>query len=155
MEINLTMTEIMETVEKVKGWLDELNLNYFVSQNGSEIMLPYKIDERTFNVRIVVAPEWMQLFCQIMPATEVPQELVSAIHANLLLANFNLNEVTFSIDPEGNIYSENDLPVDSDLITFKSELGAVVFGYQYFFEQLAPKIGGAVEKMSKDKLGIT
>lgn len=148
------MPEIMETVEKVKGWLDELNLKFFVSQNGSEIMLPYKIDERTFNVRIVVAEEWMQLFCQIMPANEVPNDLVNAIHANLLLANFNLNEVTYSIDPEGNIYSENDLPVDSDIITFKSELGAVVFGYQYFYEQLAPKIGGAVEKMSKDKLGI-
>ena len=149
------MPEIIETVEKVKGWLDELNLNYFVSQSGSEIMLPYKIDERTFNVRIVVAQEWMQLFCQVLQANEVPQELVGAIHANLLLANFNLNEVTFSIDPEGNIYSENDIPVESDLVTFKSELGAVVFGYQYFFEQLAPKIGGAVEKMSQSKLGIT
>ena len=149
------MTDVLEYVEKVKGWLDELNLNYFVSQNGTEIMLPYKIDERTFNVRIVVAPEWMQLFCQIMVANEVPQELVSTIHANLLLANFNLNEVTYSIDPEGNIYSENDMPVESDLVTFKSELGAVVFGYQYFFEQLAPKIGGAIEKMSKEKLGIT
>jgi hypothetical protein len=148
------MTDVLEHVEKVKGWLDELNLNYFVSQSGTEIMLPYKIDERTFNVRIVIAPEWMQLFCQIMVANEIPQELVSTIHANLLLANFNLNEVTFSIDPEGNVYSENDLPVESDLVTFKSELGAVVFGYQYFFEQLAPQIGGAVEKMSKDKLGI-
>ncbi|MCK5045984.1 MAG: hypothetical protein KAJ76_02345 [Candidatus Heimdallarchaeota archaeon] len=149
------MTDVLEYVEKVKGWLDELNLNYFVSQSGTEIMLPYKIDERTFNVRIVIAPEWMQLFCQIMTANEVPQELVSTVHANLLLANFNLNEVTFSIDPEGNIYSENDMPVESDLVTFKSELGAVVFGYQYFFEQLAPKIGGAVEKLSKEKLGIT
>jgi len=149
------MTDILEHVEKVKGWLDELNLNYFVSQSGTEIMLPYKIDERTFNVRIVIAPEWMQLFCQIMTANEVPPELVSTIHANLLLGNFNLNEVTYSIDPEGNIYSENDMPVESDIITFKSELGAVVFGYQYFYEQLAPKIGGAVEKLSKDKLGIT
>ena len=149
------MPEVLDIVEKVKGWLDELNLNYFVSQNGTEIMLPYKIDERTFNVRIVVAPEWMQLFCMILAANEVPQELVGAIHANLLLANFNLNEVTYSIDPEGNIYSENDIPVDSDLVTFKSELGAVVFGYQYFYEQIAPKIGGAVEQMSKEKLGIT
>jgi len=32
------MPEIIDTVEKVKGWLDELNLNYFVSQSGSEIM---------------------------------------------------------------------------------------------------------------------
>ena len=149
------MPEVLDIVEKVKGWLDELNLNYFVSQNGTEIMLPYKIDERTFNVRIVVAPEWMQLFCMILAANEVPQELVGAIHANLLLANFNLNEVTYSIDPEGNIYSENDIPVESDLVTFKSELGAVVFGYQYFYEQIAPKIGGAVEQMSKEKLGIT
>ncbi len=149
------MTDVLETVEKVKGWLDELNLNYFVSQSGSEIMLPYKIDERTFNVRIVVAPEWMQLFCQIILANEIPEELVPVVHANLLLANFNLNEVTFSIDPEGNVYSENDLPVDSDIVTFKSELGAVVFGYQYFYEQLAPQIGGAIEKISKNKLGIT
>ncbi|NHJ49084.1 MAG: hypothetical protein FK733_14955 [Asgard group archaeon] len=149
------MPDILETVEKVKSWLDELNLNYFVSQSGSEIMLPYKIDERTFDVRVVVAEEWMQVFCKIIAANEVPQELVAVVHANLLLANFNLNEVTYSIDPEGNIYSENDLPVDSDLITFKSELGAVVFGYQYFYEQLAPKIGGTIEKMSKDKLGIT
>ncbi|MHA1504617.1 MAG: YbjN domain-containing protein, partial [Candidatus Heimdallarchaeota archaeon] len=139
------MPEIIDTVEKVKGWLDELNLNYFVSQSGSEIMLPYKIDERTFNVRIVVAQEWMQLFCQVLQANEVPQNLVSVIHANLLLANFNLNEVTFSIDPEGNIYSENDIPVDADIVTFKSELGAVVFGYQYFFEKKKKKIGGADE----------
>ena len=149
------MPEIIETVEKVKGWLDELNLNYFVSQSGSEIMLPYKIDERTFNVRIVVAAEWMQLFCQVLQANEVPQELVSAIHANLLLANFNLNEVTFSIDPEGNIYSENDIPVDADLSTSTFHIKTGEIGYQYFFEQLAPKIGGAVEKMSESKLGIT
>ncbi|MFW9922557.1 MAG: YbjN domain-containing protein [Candidatus Thorarchaeota archaeon] len=148
------MPEIVETVEKVKGWLDELNLNYFISQNGTEIMLPYKIDDKTFNVRIVVAEEWMQLFCLILQANDIPEELVAAVHANLLLANFNLNEVTFSIDPEGNIYSENDLPVDSDLVTFKSELGAVVFGYQFFYEQIAPKIGGEIEKISKDKLGV-
>ena len=97
----------------------------------------------------------LEINSKIIGANEIPQELVAVVHANLLLANFNLNEVTYSIDPEGNIYSENDLPVDSDLITFKSELGAVVFGYQYFYEQLAPQIGGPIEKMSKDKLGIT
>jgi hypothetical protein len=149
------MAEIEEIVEKVKSWLDELELNYFVSQSGKEIMLPYKIEDRTFNVRIVIAPEWMQIFCQILAANEVPSDLVSSVHANLLLGNFTLNEVTFSIDQEGNIYSENDLPVNTDMVTFKSELGAVVFGYQYFFEHLAPKIGGEVEKMSQDKLGIT
>ncbi|MHA1639082.1 MAG: hypothetical protein ACTSW0_02610, partial [Candidatus Heimdallarchaeota archaeon] len=117
--------------------------------------LPYKIDQRTFNVRIVIAPDWMQLFCLIMAENEIPKELVSAIHANLLLANFNLNEVTYSIDPKGNIYSENDLPVETDIVSFKSELGAVVFGYQYFYEQIATKIGGEVYKMAKTKLGIT
>ncbi|MHA1743427.1 MAG: hypothetical protein ACTSV6_04150 [Candidatus Heimdallarchaeota archaeon] len=149
------MADVNETLEKVKGWLDELNLNYYVSQEGTEIMLPYKIDQRTFNVRIVIAPDWMQLFCLIMAENEIPKELVPAIHANLLLANFNLNEVTYSIDPKGNIYSENDLPVETDIVSFKSELGAVVFGYQYFYEQIAPKIGGEVHKMAKTKLGIT
>ncbi|MHA1879568.1 MAG: hypothetical protein ACTSYG_04150 [Candidatus Heimdallarchaeota archaeon] len=149
------MADVNETLEKVKGWLDELNLNYYVSQEGTEIMLPYKIDQRTFNVRIVIAPDWMQLFCLIMAENEIPKELVSAIHANLLLANFNLNEVTYSIDPKGNIYSENDLPVETDIVSFKSELGAVVFGYQYFYEQIATKIGGEVYKMAKTKLGIT
>ncbi|RLI67205.1 hypothetical protein DRO91_08450 [Candidatus Heimdallarchaeota archaeon] len=149
------MADVNETLEKVKGWLDELDLNYYVSQEGTEIMLPYKIDQRTFNVRIVIAPDWMQLFCLIMAENEIPKELVPAIHANLLLANFNLNEVTYSIDPKGNIYSENDLPVETDIVSFKSELGAVVFGYQYFYEQIATKIGGEVYKMAKTKLGIT
>ena len=143
------MADVNETLEKVKGWLDELDLNYYVSQEGTEIMLPYKIDQRTFNVRIVIAPDWMQLFCLIMAENEIPKELVPAIHANLLLANFNLNEVTYSIDPKGNIYSENDLPVETDIVSFKSELGAVVFGYQYFYEQIATKIGGEVYKMAK------
>ncbi|MBD3190112.1 MAG: hypothetical protein GF308_05690 [Candidatus Heimdallarchaeota archaeon] len=151
----MTMPEIPETLEKVKGWLDELNLNYFVSQKGNDIMLPYKIEGRTFDVRIAIGPDWMQLFCQIMTTAEIPEDLSEAIHSALLLANFNLNEVTYSIDPEGNIYSENDLPVNTDLVTFKSELGAVVFGYQYFYEQIAPKIGGKVQEMSKQKLGIT
>ncbi|MHA1640934.1 MAG: hypothetical protein ACTSW0_12120, partial [Candidatus Heimdallarchaeota archaeon] len=70
------MADVNETLEKVKGWLDELNLNYYVSQEGTEIMLPYKIDQRTFNVRIVIAPDWMQLFCLIMAENEIPKELV-------------------------------------------------------------------------------
>ncbi|MEA2070999.1 MAG: hypothetical protein U9O98_06875 [Asgard group archaeon] len=147
--------ELENTVEKIKDWLEELDLKYFISEKGTEIMLPYKIEDKTFNVRIVIAKDWIQLFCQILPANEVPSNLITSIYANLLLANFNINEVTYSIDPEGNIYSENDLPVNTDLITFKSELGAVVFGYQYFFGELAPKIGGDVEEISKKKLGIT
>jgi hypothetical protein len=150
------MTEEMnQALEKVRSWLDELELKYFTSETGKEIMLPYKIEERTFNIRIVISNQWIQVFCQIMAANEVPKKLAQTIHFNLLLGNYILNEVTYSVDPKGNIYAENDMPLDTDLVNFKSELGAVVFGYQYFYEQMAPKIGGEVEEMKETKLGIT
>ncbi|MFX1513029.1 MAG: hypothetical protein ACFFCQ_10615 [Promethearchaeota archaeon] len=123
--------------EKVKSWLDQMELRYSHNEEMNLFYLPYDISGTKFAVQIGVFDEkWIKIAALIVQADMIPKGLLRA----LLNANWHLFDVTYSIDDNGNVFSENDVPVDSNFENFRSEFGAVVFGVTHFFDTIANKL---------------
>jgi hypothetical protein len=129
--------EVYLMFEKVKVWLKQMGLNFAYNQELNLFHLPYNIDGNQFSVVVGVFPDanWLKIAALIVPAESVPSGLYEA----LLKEMWNLFEVTYSVDENGNVFSENDIPFSSNFENFQSELQAVVFGVTHFFKVIAPK----------------
>ncbi|MHA1867315.1 MAG: hypothetical protein ACTSVB_04610 [Candidatus Heimdallarchaeaceae archaeon] len=122
--------------DTVGEWLDKMELKYQKNEEKRTFVLPYDINNVKFMVIILVFPEkWIKIGALILRAEKVTEEMYLA----LLQENWNLFEVTYSVDEQGNIFSENDIPHTSNYENFVSEFQAVIFGVINFFEKIAPK----------------
>ncbi len=127
------MKERKKTFKQVKKWLDKMKLKFAESKFEDEFALPFDIEGTQFLVRIFVLGEWVKVAALVVPAEFVPEGL----HRALLKANWDLFDVTYSVDEAGNIFSENDIPSASNFENFESEFNAVVAGVLYFFKAIA------------------
>ena len=123
--------------EKVKEWLKKMGLNHAYNKELNLFHLPYTIDGNQFSVVVGVFPDanWLKIAALIVTAEFVPKGL----YEELLKEMWTLFEVTYSVDENGNIFSENDIPFSSNFENFQSEFQAVVFGVTHFFKVIAPK----------------
>ncbi|MFX1255658.1 MAG: hypothetical protein ACFFCZ_28905 [Promethearchaeota archaeon] len=126
-----------------KNWLEKMDLDYEEDQDS--LILPWLIEERSFLMRIVATEDFVQTVLLIMEQSQIPANKREQLYFELLRANFYSNDVTYSVDDEGNIYSENDCPLGSDLESFSSELKAIVSSVAHFINGIAPKLGLIVE----------
>jgi hypothetical protein len=92
--------------------------------------------------------KWVQIKCLLMLSKNIPDipDLEETLHRKLLQANFNFAEVTYSLDEENNIFSEADMPIDTDFTNFKSEFVSVVFAIDYFFKNIVPEVSTEIKK---------
>lgn len=127
------MKERKKTFKKVKKWLDKMKLKYAESKFEDEYALPFDIEGTQFLVRVFVLEKWVKVAALVVPAEFVPEGL----HKALLKANWDLFDVTYSVDEDGNIFSENDIPSTSNYENFESEFNAVIAGVLYFFGAVA------------------
>ncbi len=93
-----------------------------------------------FEVKLIITQKWINIKLLLMRHEEVPPNLRATLHESLLVANFLLNEVTYSISHQGDILVETDMPINTDYTNFQSEYGSVVFGAGYFLKEILPKI---------------
>ncbi|MHA2224877.1 MAG: hypothetical protein ACXAC8_06720 [Candidatus Hodarchaeales archaeon] len=135
---------------KVKRWLDQMNMKYKVK--NSNVLLLYNVNGIRFAVIVTSLENWIRIAALIIRAEEIPKEKKGEIFADLLRTNWELNEVTYSIDPKGAIFSENVVLVDSNFENFKSEFSAVVFGVTHFVRNIGPKYG--LEKPSNEWINV-
>jgi hypothetical protein len=126
-------------LERVKNWLDQMNLKFKVLHDN--IVILYDVEGVRFAVIINVMGNWIQIAASMVHADDVPKERREELLAALLKQNWELKDVTYSIDPKGSIFSQNDIPLDSNFENFKSEFGAVVYGVTHFFNEIGPKYG--------------
>ncbi|MFX1534210.1 MAG: hypothetical protein ACFFDI_08325 [Promethearchaeota archaeon] len=126
-----------------KNWLEKMDLDYEEDQDS--LILPWLIEEKRFLMRIVTTEDFVQTVLLIMEKDQIPANKREQLYFELLKANFYSNDVTYSLDDEGNVYSENDCPLRSDLESFSSELKAIVSSVAHFINGIAPKIGLIVE----------
>ncbi|MFX0061000.1 MAG: hypothetical protein ACFFC7_02360 [Candidatus Hermodarchaeota archaeon] len=126
-----------------KNWLEKMDLDY--EEDQGSLILPWLIEEKRFLMRIVATKDFVQTVLLIMEKSQIPADKREKLYFELLRANFYSNDVTYSLDDEGNVYSENDCPLRSDLESFSSELKAVVSSVAHFINEIAPKLGLTVE----------
>ncbi|MFX0050677.1 MAG: YbjN domain-containing protein [Candidatus Hodarchaeota archaeon] len=127
------------TLEKVKDWLEKMELKFKVLHDN--IVILYDVEGIRFAVIINIMGNWIQIAASMVHNDEIPKEKREEILADLLKQNWELKDVTYSIDPKGSLFSQNDIPLDSNFNNFKSEFGAVVYGVTHFFNSIGPKYG--------------
>jgi len=132
---------LMES-EQIRTWLELMRLPYEYDEETRTYVTTYDIEGRS--VRVLVSPtkpEWIKVRVRLGSIDRIPKENQLSVLREMLVQNFELDDVTFSMDDDGELYSENDIPRSSNLENFHSEMTAVVLGALTFVREIGPRYG--------------
>lgn len=145
-ELKEIRSKMDEDVRQVKQLMDRLE-EYLRSRVDSisinkkqfEIMIPIEYMSLKFTTILSIHPQWVFIKCKVMDLEEIPDKIRHELYERLLVANFELNAVFFSVDPElTSVWVENDLAVTGlDMNAFEIKFNAIVFGIRYFVDSIA------------------
>ncbi|MHA1813915.1 MAG: hypothetical protein DRO73_01315 [Candidatus Thorarchaeota archaeon] len=128
--------------EQIRTWLELMRLPYEYDEETRTYVTTYDIEGRS--VRVLISPnkpEWIKVRVRLGRIDKIPEENQLSVLREMLVQNFELDDVTFSMDDNGVLYSENDIPRSSNLENFHSEMTAVVLGSLTFVREIGPKYG--------------
>ncbi|MFW9786701.1 MAG: hypothetical protein ACFFE2_05715 [Candidatus Thorarchaeota archaeon] len=130
------------SVEQVEKWLKSLEVSFELVKDINTFKLTWDVDGTPFEIRVAIrADRWIHVAVLLLKPEEIPQEYREELYGLLLRENWMLDDVTYSMDENGNLYSENDIPELTNLENFKSELDAVIFGLERFFTIVSSRFG--------------
>ncbi|MBN2153378.1 MAG: type III secretion system chaperone [Candidatus Lokiarchaeota archaeon] len=142
-EIRGKMEEDVKAVKDIMGRLegylrtrvDTISIN----AKQFEILIPIEYMSLKFTTILSVHPQWVFIKCKVMDFEDVPDKIRHQLYERILVSNFELNAVFFSVDPDLTaIWVENDIAVPGlDLNTFEVEFNAIIFGIRYFVDSIA------------------
>ncbi|MHA2273648.1 MAG: hypothetical protein ACXACI_17490 [Candidatus Hodarchaeales archaeon] len=128
--------------KEVGEWLTKMGLKYKLDSKKMTFSVIYEEGGKNWDIRVFVGKHWIQIAARVAMASELPADKREEILEHVLKANYELNEVTFSMDKDGNLYSENDVPKVSNFENFRSEFTAVPFGIRHWMKNIQPLLGG-------------
>ncbi|NMC04685.1 MAG: type III secretion system chaperone [Candidatus Lokiarchaeota archaeon] len=119
----------------LRGRVDAISIN----KKQFEIMIPIEYMSLKFTTILSIHPQWVFIKCKVMDLEEIPDKIRHELYERLLVANFELNAVFYSVDPDFSaIWVENDLAVVGlDLNAFEIKFNAIIFGIRYFVDSIA------------------
>ncbi len=118
------------------------------------LIVPYKLTFKgpqgelalVFEVKLMIIKKWINIKLMLMRHEELPPNLKAVLHERLLISNFELNEVTYSCSPQGDVFVEADMPVNTDFTNFQSEYGSIEFGVVHFLKDVLPTLANVQAK---------
>ncbi len=131
--------EVKELMTRLEGYLRSRVDSISINAKQFEIMIPIDYMSLKFTTILSIHPQWVFVKCKLMDLEEVPDKIRHELFQRILVANFELNAVFYSIDPEITaIWVENDLAVTGlDLNAFEIKFNAIIFGIRYFVDSIA------------------
>ena len=145
--------EKLKILEKVKGFLmklerGEISVDKKNFALDSLIVIEFEIGEDLkLKNRILVTKDWILAKTCLMFFETVPDpELFHLMCIEMLKANFEYPEVTYSVDDEGNMYIEADMPSDTTFENFESEFNSILFGTLHFYNTICPNVSKEIYK---------
>ncbi len=130
------------SAERIKEWLDSLEVPYEFNEDIKTFKTEWDVEGIACEVRITIrADRWILVAVRLLDAERITPDIREELFAFLLQENYMLDDVTYSMDEKGNIYSENDIPEQASLDDFRSEFDAVVFGMKRFFDNVSARFG--------------
>ncbi len=139
--MNLGEFAIM-SVEQVKNWLDSLEIIYELFEDIKTFDLKWDVEGTIFDIRIAIrADKWIHVAVRLLRPDEIPDKCKLELYDYLLRENWMLDDVTYSMDEKGNLYSENDIPEQTNYENFRSELDAVILGLERFYTIVSSRFG--------------
>lgn len=145
-ELDKLREAMRKDAEKVKRLLTKLEtfFKHKVDQIGInrrdfEITIPIEYMSMKFTTMLSLHPSWVFIKCKVFNLDEVPEATRIELIKRVLVANFELNAVFYSIDPEEHaIWVENDIAVPGlNLEAFDIKFNAIIFGIKYFVDHIA------------------
>ncbi|MHA1731198.1 MAG: hypothetical protein ACTSU5_04610 [Promethearchaeota archaeon] len=131
---NVIQTYTDEEIEKSSKDLKDFFRNV--------VVVPYKIEsgdeELILEAKLTTMGDWIKVKLLLLRSDEVPKAIKLDLYERLLVANFELSEVTYSLDLDGDVFVETDMPVGTTYENFESEYGSVEFGAKYFIDEILP-----------------
>ncbi|NHI93554.1 MAG: hypothetical protein EAX96_13790 [Candidatus Lokiarchaeota archaeon] len=140
--------------EKIKGFLKEINAE-IIKEDIEDHFIDVPIDvifssddKLKLMCRILITEEWFHFKCLLMFHESLPQKPDDriALWEELLVANFNFPELTYSIDEEKNVFVEADMPASTTLDYFILEFSSIALGIDHFYNELIPKLNEQINK---------
>ncbi len=118
------------------------------------LIVPYKMTlkgpqgqvDLVFEVKMMIIKKWINIKLMLMRHEEIPPNLKAILHEKLLVSNFDLNEVTYSVSQQGDVFVEADMPVNTDYVNFQSEYGSIEFGVVHFLKDVLPELANVQAK---------
>ncbi len=135
-------------VDTVQTWLYTMQVQFDLDMEKATFRTGWVLDDQKFEVCLMCRPDgWIQILAPLVKAEHVLPQIRENLYAELLKENWRLDDVTYSMDEEGNLYAENDVPAHSNLGNFLTELNAVVYAVKRFHQTVA-HIYGLVPSMT-------
>ena len=132
----------MVSIRNIKDWLNSLEIPFELLEDINTFRLTWDVEGKSFDIRVTIrADKWIHVAVLLLRPEEVPQGSKEELYGFLLRENWMLDDVTYSMDEKGNLYSENDIPEQTNLENFRSELDAVIFGLERFFTTVSSRFG--------------
>ncbi len=130
------------SVDTVQTWLYAMHVEFDLNLETGTFRTEWVQDDMKFEVFIYCKPDgWIKIVATILKAESVPPQIKEALYAELLRENWRHEDVTYSMDEQGNLYAENDVPDYSNLGNFLTELNSVVYAVKQFNTNIAPIFG--------------
>jgi len=143
----------LKNLEKVKGFLTKLNRGEITVDKknfsiDSLIIIEFEsADDLKLKNRILITKDWIMSKTCLMFFETVPEpEIFHLLCVEMLKANFEYPEVTYSVDDEGNMYIEADMPSDTTFENFESEFNSILFGTLHFYNMICPNVSKEICK---------
>ena len=137
----------------IKAGIKEQNITVNEKDNSFEIPLTIEFknsDPIILKTKILVTEKWIFSKCLIMFGDKIPitGKIEQLLYQEMLKANFDLAEVTFSLDQVNNIYIETDMPINTNFENFQAEFQSIPFGVLHFFNEIVPKLNSEIQRQN-------
>lgn len=150
-QINLEYNKLTDEEERRKIKSNMAKAHAYLKTMGIEdleidsrkniIIVPFEYEDLQFLSHIIVGSDWFIVKASILELESIPKQLSAQIFFELLKANFILNNVVYSIDPEAkSIWTEADIPSDLDYEHFKLQYLSIVFAIDFFIKNIAKQL---------------
>ena len=151
-----TTEEILKrNFNKVKDFIIKVGIkedNIIENQEEWSFEIPLTVefkdsDPMVLKTKILITEKWIFSKCLIMFGNTIPSgNIKHMLYQEMLRANFDLAEVTFSLDQAENIYIETDMPVHTNYENFETEFQSIPFGVLHFFNDIGPRISAELKR---------
>jgi len=132
-----------EVAEKIKSFLDKMNLKYEYNEKENVFILPFKISisgggYAVATVFIRYNEDWVLIVSPLLPQSAVPSDVDKAkLYERLLMDTYYLNEVTYGLTKEGDIVVHAEIHKRAlEYNNFMTEFNSVVYGVKHFVENI-------------------
>ncbi|MHA1377140.1 MAG: hypothetical protein ACTSRG_02045 [Candidatus Helarchaeota archaeon] len=145
---------LIQNYKKIREFLIKVGIkDQNIAENEEEYSfeIPLTIefknsDSLILKTKILITEKWVFSKCLIMYGDKVPINVRPLLYQEMLRANFDLAEVTFSLDSLNNIYIETDMPVETNYENFQTEFQSIPFGVLHFFNDIGPRISNEIKR---------